>query len=542
MASCAPASTSPRRRDALALALLSLTLASAAACGDDLEPLPAPAGGGDEDTGTECATTEVEEFPEGDFGRPDLVTAEGFDCPEGGLVDADLGGRWSIQGYQNPFIRQSCEEGLDVELEGAGDLLVHLDDTNLFIRDETVTENFSLTFAVRACASPGSDELTAAFGACFRGADDDESQCQTGLSSMKRFGRPPGEGEAEGLELVARWDGGDPAWPASTDTNVKVVDGVAFLSRLSYLDGDVSDLRLIDVSDPENPSDLGSVAGSGEGFADFNDVKLFQQGDGTYAVLAGATSPIVDASSPSSPVVTSEIGEYSHSVFVRADGEGRTLAYLATSGATPDVPIYDVTSPEAPTLLERVTLPPSQAFPESPGQLHDLYATEDRLYLNAGPDGFIIMDREGGEWTEGGRLPTTIYGHASWVGEIEGRLIAIVGDEGYGAHMQVVDVDPASPEFMSVLGTYQTRPEVSIHNMMLFGTRAYVAYYEDGVRIVDLADPSNPELVAYYHTWDVETGSADFFAGAIGIDVDVEAGLIYVADMDGGLIILRETR
>ncbi len=55
---------------------------------------------------------------------------------------------------------------------------------------------------------------------------------------------------------------------------------------------------------------------------------------------------------------------------------------------------------------------------------------------------------------------------------------------------------------------------------MLFGTRAYVTYYHDGVRIIDLADPTNPQLVAYYHTWDAETGGSGPFEGAIGLDVD----------------------
>jgi hypothetical protein len=321
---------------------------------------------------------------------------------------------------------------------------------------------------------------------------------------------------------------------------VKVVDGVAFVSRLAYRSGDVGDLRLVDVSDPASPRDLGAVAGGGDAGGDFNDVKLFQVDGRTHALLAGATSPIVDAGDPTSPVVVSEL-EYSHSVFVREDAEGRPLGYLATSASTPDVPVYDLSDPASPVLLERVALPESKSIPGLPG-VHDLYAEEDRLYLNAEGDGLIVMDRQEQAWTESGRLPTTVYSHASWVGDVDGRPIAITGDEGYDAHMVVVDVDPASEQFMTELSAYRTRPEVSIHNIMLLGSRAYIAYYQDGVRIVDLSDPADPQLVAYYNTWDLETGASGGFAGAIGIDVDVEAGLIYVADMERGLLILRETR
>jgi hypothetical protein len=97
---------------------------------------------------------------------------------------------------------------------------------------------------------------------------------------------------------------------------------------------------------------------------------------------------------------------------------------------------------------------------------------------------------------------------------------------------------------MTALSRYHTRPEasVSIHNMELVGSRAYIAYYQDGVRVVDLADPTAPVQVAYHHTFDLATGERGPFEGAIGIDVDPATGLVYVADTRRGLLIFRETR
>jgi len=177
-------------------------------------------------------------------------------------------------------------------------------------------------------------------------------------------------------------------------------------------------------------------------------------------------TPVVDARDPVDPLVVARLGEYSHSVFVRVDARGRPLAYLATYG--PDLPIYDLSVPSAPVLLERVPLPNGVG-------VHDLYAEEDRLYLNGtdhgfnGTDhGFFIMDRAGDGWVASRALPTP-YSHASWVGEVAGRRLAVTGDEGIDAYLHVVDVDPASSGFMTEVGTYQTRREVSIHNMMMFG-------------------------------------------------------------------------
>lgn len=75
--------------------------------------------------------------------------------------------------------------------------------------------------------------------------------------------------------------------------------------------------------------------------------------------------------------------------------------------------------------------------------------------------------------------------------------------------------------------------------MQLVGDRAYIAYYQDGVRIVDLSDVTQPREVAYYNTWE-PTAPGDPFEGAVGISVVDD--LIYVADFNRGLFILRETR
>ena len=86
-----------------------------------------------------------------------------------------------------------------------------------------------------------------------------------------------------------------------------------------------------------------------------------------------------------------------------------------------------------------------------------------------------------------------------------------------------------------------TRPEVSVHNVMASGDRAYVAYYQDGVRILDLSDPTDPTEIAHYQTWpgyDPRYGYS-FFEGALGLDLDLDAGLVYVADSHRGLIVLR---
>jgi hypothetical protein len=105
-----------------------------------------------------------------------------------------------------------------------------------------------------------------------------------------------------------------------------------------------------------------------------------------------------------------------------------------------------------------------------------------------------------------------------------------------------VDITPGSRTFMRPIATWQTRPWVSIHNIMVFGDKAYFTYYQDGVRVLSVADPEHPIQVGYYNTWDPQADytSGGFYESAIGIDVDLARKLIFVADTPRGLLILRD--
>jgi hypothetical protein len=184
------------------------------------------------------------------------------------------------------------------------------------------------------------------------------------------------------------------------------------------------------------------------------------------------------------------------------------------------------------------------AYNANASYVHDLFVADGIAYLNAWEKGFFVVDYANpaapvllGHWTSPEHTS-----HSSWVTTVGGRRLAVHGEESYGAHLSVLDVDPASPRFMRELGTYQTREYVSIHNVTAFGTKAYITYYQDGVRILDLANPAAPALLGYFNTWDPESleSPSGFYSGAIGIDVDLTRRLLFVADTARGLLILRD--
>ena len=130
--------------------------------------------------------------------------------------------------------------------------------------------------------------------------------------------------------------------------------------------------------------------------------------------------------------------------------------------------------------------------------------------------------------------------HSSAVTTVAGKRIAVHGDEQFGAHVHIVDVTEGTPGFTHDLGEWQTRPEVSAHNIMASGRYAYLTHYQDGVRVLDLADPTAPVQVAWFNTWPgpVPGYGDSFFEAAVGLDLDLPAQRIYVADTHRGLLVL----
>jgi hypothetical protein len=511
-------------------AALALVLAFTAACGDDPDGTTP-----DADVSARCEPPPPP-LPTGPLSDPNAFALPGA-CVAGGL--RDLPGRWFLRSpdgnfsYSYPRYQGDCatgfRDGSREEDHDPGDGYtshVWSDGTRYFEREYYTFQDksgatYEYVFGLVACMLP--DGTIAALDLYY---DTDVGQATFAMTG-RRFG--PRDEPAAGLALVGSigaW-GTPPAMPVPIHAYNVVVDGT-----LAYVVG-VTGFEVIDVANPEQPAHLGHVDGY------YNDVKLTRGNGRVVAYLSplfdGGTS-VVDVTDPAAPAVVAEIPMYSHSVFVAA-GAGTPRLYLATY--TNEVPVYDVGDPVSPVLLGVAADPGPEAG------IHDLYADGDVIYVNNTTAGFVALDVSAGlasPAVERGRFLSNGYSHASWAGAAGGRPIVLHGDEGMtpdgGAQLRVLDGDPASASYLTQVGRYQSRPEVGIHNFQLVGDKVYIAYYQDGVRIVDLADPAQPQEVAHYNTWDTETAPGGAFEGALGIRV--ANGLIYVADSERGLLILEE--
>lgn len=466
------------------------------------------------------------------------LTAEG--CVAGSLAGLDPAGVWHLDRAieTRPISPQAIRieaDPLSATAFGIATTDVSLTDDLLRIRVETDQHPVLATATLEACARDTSGALLGSFRICLV-----DGRCTDGTFTAVRVERIPGEPEASNLELIGEWAGA--GWQQGTTVNVRVQDGIAHLAR--YEDG----LRMVDVSDPANPRDLGgSPTESPLELEAYNDVKLMTGRDGKrWALMASDVHAVVpiDVTDPSQPVRGPSIppeGGNVHTLFLEPHGD-RMLAYLAHIDSL-GLQVWDVTDPLAPSLVTDFVHP--DVDPERDGFVHDLYVEGRTAYLNYWELGLVVVDTS----TTGGREPEILgvfddyprrTSHSSWVTTTSGgRKIAVHGDEDFGAHVRIVDVDPASSRFMEQIGEWALPPQVSVHNVMAFGDLAFVAHYQFGVRILDLSDPTAPRQVAHFNTWSPEAGGYSMYEGATGLDIDLQDRLIYVADIERGLLVLR---
>ena len=122
-----------------------------------------------------------------------------------------------------------------------------------------------------------------------------------------------------------------------------------------------------------------------------------------------------------------------------------------------------------------------------------------------------------------------IISHSGWAFALNDKLYYAHAEEGYDKHLAVLDVtDLANPEIVS---RFKTRQGASIHNVEIVDGIAYVAYYLDGLRVVDLRDPMEPREIGHYDTF-VDEEERTLLDGAWG--VRVEDGRVYISDIQSG--------
>ena len=327
-------------------------------------------------------------------------------------------------------------------------------------------------------------------------------------------------------------------------TDVWADDGLVFAPRLD---------DSIEILDSKSGQILGTASIAEAAGGDRHivlDVKA--RGGLLYAATVSNGLVVFDVSQPSSPDL---IGQYHvfvfdgsprnftniHNIFLSPDGSlvyaiNQSLVGEGPSLTVPrtDLRVIDVSDPRSPMEVARF------ATETDMGIVHDLNVIErdGRLiaFLNYLEAGLLILDVT---------VPTSIVelgtakwdgikSHSGWPFALDDKLYFAHTDEGYDRHLTVLDVtDLANPK---VVSRFSTREGVSVHDAQVAGGIAYISYYIDGLRVVDLRDPENPREIGHFDTVPPED-ERDIFQGAFG--VRVVNGVVYISDVDTGIYAFR---
>lgn len=337
----------------------------------------------------------------------------------------------------------------------------------------------------------------------------------------RRVVRRTNEQEAENLNLV-----GEAPVAENEAVDVAIEGARAFVVAL---EGGVT---VFDITDRSKPLRVSHIPSDGEYW---NDVEVV--GDVLYVASATKGVVLYDVKDPAAPVrlPPSPVGDLNVHTLLK---QGQTLFAMSPSPVGETV-LLDVTSPASPVELSRHRSPGSD--PAKDDHPHDASFFEGRLYVNHWARGTVVADvTERTEPKELARIPgTSTTSHFSQVGRVGADVILFEGGEDWGAGLELFDVTDVAAA--TRVGAFSLRPEVSIHNFVLKGTTVFAAWYQDGLRVIDVSDPAAPRQLGYFNTWrqtDPFRGTS-FYDGAIGVKVPGD-GFIYLAESGRGLLIFDE--
>jgi len=317
-----------------------------------------------------------------------------------------------------------------------------------------------------------------------------------------------------------------------------------------------------DVTDPTSPVLTDSVMVDARVI---NDVMV--RADARIAVITreGASNrrngiAILDVTTPAHPRVISEFWETLtggvHVVYVEGD------YVYATNNGTGDMHVISIADPANPRQVGRWGL-------RTPGRyLHDVWVDNGLAYLSYWDDGMVILDvgngiREGSP--ERPQLVSQLQYRTRWRGRSYGNThqaipytnraghsYIFVGDEIFpedqlqrpddfipGGYVNVVDAsDITNPR---IVGRYEV-PNAGAHNMWVDDDKLYIAYYNAGLRVVDVSGRLEGDLRAQGRELAaLSTVDENAFRTnrPFTWSPRLHNGLVFASDMNSGLWITR---
>ncbi len=285
--------------------------------------------------------------------------------------------------------------------------------------------------------------------------------------------------------------------------------------------GDQDGIVMLETTDETNVTQKGWWSANRNLWRDFTNYKQY-----IYSVSEGHRGiRILDLSDPDRPVdlgyVHTSAITHTHNISVDPDA-----GKLYLSGTNQGVAIFDVKlDPRRPRFVGTWRNE----------YVHDICVRRGKAYFAAGYSSVMrILDASTSPSLSvigTGRTPGD-YCHNVWVSEDDQLLCATDEIGGGPPHMTVWDIrDPRKPLKLGdyIVGTH------TVHNVFMIGRTAYMSHYLDGFHMVDLSDPTKPTRMGHFDT----SGQIGLYNGCWGVYPFSDNGLVYASDMQRGLYVFK---
>ncbi|MFO1050774.1 MAG: choice-of-anchor B family protein [Planctomycetota bacterium] len=283
---------------------------------------------------------------------------------------------------------------------------------------------------------------------------------------------------------------------------------------------------VLDCSNPSAPVQRGFFATPAGGSGNtWRDARTY--GHYAYVVTEAARGiQIIDLANPDSPVLVRNFSpatpsSWGHTHNICIDTQ---MGRVYCCGTAAGMHVFDLTAnPTNPTFLGTYTTE----------YVHDMQAQDGYGYLaeiNRGYFRIVDLTRPFTSWTLA-VLPVT-WCHNAWVTRDNRYVVASSETTNQGVTL----IDVANKSAPVPLITWKTGSTSAIvHNAYMRDGLAHMSYYSEGLRTLDVTDPAHPVEVGWLDSSTFTSG----YEGDWGCYPFQPSGLIYISDMDNGLVIVR---
>ncbi|MCZ6803144.1 MAG: choice-of-anchor B family protein, partial [Proteobacteria bacterium] len=331
---------------------------------------------------------------------------------------------------------------------------------------------------------------------------------------------------------------------AQISMNVELLSNIDFAANAAdiwgYVDSEANEYAIIgltngtavvNITNPEAPDLVGTVAGPS---SLWRDIKTFSH----FAYVVEDQTPSVNAlqiidlsdlpNSVSLAATYNATFSRAHNLYIDEDNGFAYVVGGDVAGGIGGISRLSLANPTAPVEVSKY----------SDNYVHDIFVRNDTAYASAIFSGKLQIIKFSDFvfpilLTEFNTVPHN-FTHNAWTTE-DGRIVATT-DEAVGGTLKLWDISDLGD--IDLLDTYSANASAIIHNVHIKGALAFVSYYTEGLRIVDISDPGNVTEAGFYDTW---PGASGGFNGAWGVYPFLPSGNIIVSDIESGLFVFALT-